>query len=126
MTRSVPWGRNSKGDPVYTNGIMENALGLTPYIGGWAKDTGYYVRPDTRDRVIAIIESIDWDRVCRVVNNFDTPFNPGDRPGMRFDGRLLVTPRRYDKLLQGCLRKVSKVEFNRLVSSAAKGKESKK
>ena len=117
----VPWGKNSAGQDVYTNGIKEDALGLSPFITGWGGDHGYYVpNPHNAAIVAEIIASIDWDRVCEVDAVFDIPFNHDDRPGMMFDRRLLVTPKRYDELHRACFRAVPREQFDVLVESTLK------
>lgn len=114
--RRVDWGRASDGSPVYTNGIMEDALGLTPVINGWGRDEGYYVTPGIHAKVAAeIVASIDWDRVAEVRCTFDIPFNHGDKPGMMFDDRLLLSDEDYDRALKACFRSVPEADYVALI-----------
>ena len=121
--KRVDWGRDGNGDPVYTNGIMEDALGLTPFINGWGGDGGYYVTPGIHAQAAAaIVAAIDWDRIDEVKTRFDIPFNWNDKPGMFFDGRLLVDDETHTKLLRLCYRSVPDSEFRSSIEALLPGR----
>jgi hypothetical protein len=124
--KRVWWGTNSDGCPVYTNGIAEDALGLSPFIRGWGGDHGYYVTSEYEKAIVTeIVKAIDWDRIQYVKGTFDVPFNWGDRPGMMFDSRLLLSTEVHAELLRMCYRSVSDEEFDKFCEWLQKSKPEK-
>lgn len=118
MKRTIPWPVVN-GEKVTTCGVEEEALGLTPVIGGWGP-RGYYVPYAARsaDPTIAAIDAVDWKRVATVKAQFDIAavgymvFT--DQP------TYFMPERSYKRLLKYCLKAVPEQEFQRRFNDALK------
>mgnify|MGYP001619695985 CR=1 FL=1 len=107
----VPWPMVN-GVEVTTNGVTEDALGLTGIIGGWGRE-GFYTygsRGVTKAQLKAVIETIDWERVLQVKSQFDIK-SDGSYCVYRDDRVYWVTMRRYQRLMRQCLKNVPVGKF---------------
>ncbi len=106
----VPWPRVN-GKPVHTNGIKEDALGLTPLISGWNKQ-GFYlakIRGVKKEQLVTHIKTIDWSRVA-ALEEFAIKMGRG-AVCISDSDVYFITERRYARLARHCFKSVPLYNF---------------
>lgn len=108
----VPWVKVD-GVEVHTNGVMEEALGLSPFMCGWNTE-GFYSH--TPEHLKARLEQINWTRVAAVTNTFD--IKADGYVAVTDTPKIWITERRFVRLLKRCMVGLSQDVFDREVAEA--------
>lgn len=112
----IPW-YEIQGQPVHTNGVIEEALGLP--IVGWCKE-GFYTRE--KEALQKRMAEIDWARVQLVNSEFGIRMGRGDGMVLTSEPVTFVTERRFQILITLCFKSVPDCEFIAACAKAKLGK----